>query len=107
MEIILSPTNIFFLHLPNVLNFMHHISEKINLHFAFIKEPYENDFNEIELINILKDLCKNLKNSSIKIIGYNLDEDKQAAFSYTLNNIFKNNLNINKDLEKLQFVKIL
>lgn len=107
MEIILSPINIFFLHLPNVLNFMNHISGKINLHFAFVREFYENDFNEMELINILRDLCKNLENSSIKIIGYNLDEDKQAAFSYTLNNIFKNNLNMNKDLEKLQFVKIL
>ena len=105
MEIILSPSNIFFLNLPNILNILRDMSSNINIHFAFVKEFYEKDFNIIELKEILKILCNLVKNDPIKIIGYNFDEDEKNSFSTNLNIIFNENLNLLEDFAKLQFVK--
>lgn len=105
MEIILSPSNIFFLNLPNILNMLRDMSSNINIHFAFVKEFYEKDFNIIELRDILKILCNLVKNDPIKIIGYNFDEDEKNSFSTNLNIIFNENLNLLEDFAKLQFVK--
>ncbi len=106
IEIILSPTNIFFLNLPNVMDLLKEKSHILNIHCAFIKEFYESDFNLIELRDILKNLCNVFNNSPIKIIGYNFDEDEKNSFSPHLNLIFNENLNLLKDFENLQFVKI-
>lgn len=105
IEIILSPINIFFLDLENILNKLSDLSTKINIHFAFVKDDYENDFYELELIKKLENICKFIQNDPIKIIGYSYDEENNESFSNTLNNIFNKYLNLSFGLEKLQFVK--
>jgi hypothetical protein len=103
IEIILSPTNINFLNFHDVLATLQNIN--INIHFAFVKEFYEEDFNLIELEKILRDLCRIINNDPIKIIGYNVDEENKNSFSESLNTIFNKNFNVISDFQKLQFVK--